>query len=98
MLSTGRQTLSRIKLCDRHLEMGGSGVAATVSMLEMPDACENHRHAMFVCGVNHFAILDGSSGLDDGTDASGGGHVDAIPKWEKCVRGKNTALDGQPSL
>jgi hypothetical protein len=84
MLSTGRQTLSRIKLCDRHPEMGGSSVAATVSMLEMPDACEDHSDAMFVCGVNHFVILYGPSGLNDGTDTSGGGHVDAIPKRENA--------------
>ena len=67
-------------------------------MLEMPDACENHCHAVFVRGFDDLLIFDGPSGLDDGTDASLGSHIDAIPKGEKCVRGNDTALDGQPSL
>ena len=78
--------------------MSGSDVAPDDLMLEMPDAGENHSHAVFVRSLDDLWILEGPARLDEGTDASLGSHIDAIPKWEKCVRGQDTALDGQPGF
>ena len=63
-------------------------------MLEVPNACEHHRHVVLVRGVDDLLIFDGPSRLDHGADASLGSHIDAIPKRKKRVGGKDTALDG----
>jgi hypothetical protein len=63
-------------------------------MLEVPDASEDHRDVMLVRRVDDLLILNGPARLDHGADASLGSYIDAIPKREKRVRGKDTALDG----
>ncbi len=92
MPSTGRQTLRRIKLCS--IQNGWSLRRPPGLMLEMPNACEDHRHVMLIRCVDDLLIFDRPAGLDHGTDASLGSYIDAIPKREKRVRSKDTALDG----
>jgi len=44
----------------------------------MPHAGEDHGHAMFVSGSDHFFITHGTAGFDDGRDTRFGSLINAI--------------------
>ena len=54
-------------------------------MVEQTQAAKCHDNAVFVAGVNHLLVADGTSGLDNGGHTTAVGAFDVISKGKKGV-------------
>ncbi len=61
-------------------------------MSKVPATGEEHRHAVFVAGGDHFRVISGSTRLDDGRNSRLGRDVNSIAKREKRIGRHHRAL------
>ena len=52
---------------------------------EVPHAGENHRHVVFVSGLDGLLVPDRATGLDDGGNTAFGGEFDSISKGKESI-------------
>jgi len=62
-------------------------------MVEEAGAGEGHDQAILITGLDDDVIADGAAGLDDITDSTTLGAVDAVPEREESV-----GAEGDPTL
>jgi len=62
---------------------------------EMTHVREDHRHAMFVGGVDDFLIAHGATGLDHTGDSGSRSGINAIAEREECIGCHDGSLDFQ---
>ena len=67
-------------------------------MFEVPRAGENHRHAEFVAGGDHFRITFGSAGLNDGFDTSTRGDPGDIIERKEQIEEHTSELQSRQSI
>lgn len=53
-------------------------------MLKVTNTGKNHGDSVFVCGVDHFLIADGASGLDDRGDSRLSRRINGVAEGEKA--------------
>ena len=51
-------------------------------MLEMTGVGKDHADAVFIAGINHFFVADGTAGLNDGGNTGLGNKINIIPERE----------------
>ena len=61
-------------------------------MFETPRSSKNHSNPVFITGADYLLIADRPTGLDHYFDTRICDGINAVPKWEECVRSQYTAL------
>ena len=54
-------------------------------VMEQADAGEGHRHVVFVAGLDHVVVANGSARLRNIFHAALMGSLDIIPEWEESI-------------
>ena len=66
-------------------------------MVKKADATENHRHAIFIRGLNNRVIAGRAAWFQNIFDATGSGAIDAVSEREKGVRAEADGIRfGEP--
>ena len=62
-------------------------------MMEQTQAAKCHGNAVFVAGVNHLLIADGTAGLDNSGHAAAMRALNVVAEGEKRVAAEGNACD-----
>ena len=54
-------------------------------MVEQAQAAKGHGHAVFIAGVDHLLVADGTAGLDNGGHAAAVRALDVVAKGEERI-------------
>ena len=68
-------------------------------MVEQTQSAKGHGNAVFVTGVDHLLIADGTAGFHNGRNTAATGALNVVPEGEEGVAAQGNACNlGKPLL